>query len=298
MLYISFEQAWQVYLDAAARLPAFPAPVTLRRVGGLADVVADYDLVVFDAYGVLHVGGPAFPESLTALAALRASGTPLCVVTNDVTHEPHNVADRLRQRGYDIRDEEIISGRSLLPEILAPWAGRRTGVIASHPEDLQDRYPDLIPLTDEPATWTGVDSIVFVDSNFWEEAHQATFFAELRRQPRPMIVCNPDVGCPYTGRISAEPGYFAHLAAAEGLTEITFLGKPFLPVYQRVLAAYPQISPARMLMVGDSPHTDILGGRGAGMDCLLLDWGFLSGQDCTARFAEAGLFPNFVASSL
>lgn len=298
MLYISFEEAWSVYLNAASRLPSSPSTVTPRRVGGLADVVAGYDLVVFDAYGVLHIGGPAFPESLAAVAALRQQGTPLCVVTNDVTHEPHAVAERLRQRGYDIRDEEIVSGRSLLPEMLAPWSGRRTGVIASHPEDLQDRFPDLVPLTEDPETWRTVDSLVFVDTNFWNDRHAETFFTELRRQPRPMIVCNPDVGCPYGDRISAEPGYYAHLAAAEGLTDPVFLGKPFLPIYQRVLKAWPQISPDRMLMVGDSPHTDILGGRGAGMDCLLLEWGFLQGQESAARFAEAGLFPNFVARSL
>lgn len=300
MLYLPFEEAWDVYLRSHPRLPPAPAPVTPRRVSGLLEVVerGDIDLVVFDAYGVLHIGGEAFPESVAAFAVLRQRGIPVCVVTNDVTREPARVAEGLNRRGYDFAPEEIISGRSLLPEALAQGMGQgRLGVISSHPEEVLARFPDLVPLGWEAAPYDAVDGFVFIDVNDWDAARPPLLESAQKRRPRPMVVCNPDVACPYGNAISLEPGYMAHRIADATGASVTFLGKPFPEVYQRVLERFPQISPDRMLMVGDSPHTDILGGRGAGMRCLLLECGFLRGRDSLALFAESGLWPDFVAET-
>jgi ribonucleotide monophosphatase NagD (HAD superfamily) len=53
-----------------------------------------------------------------------------------------------------------------------------------------------------------------------------------------------------------------------------------------------------MLMVGDSPHTDILGARGVGMRCLLIEGGFLRQRDSAECFVQAGLWPDFVSAIL
>lgn len=300
MLYLSFADAWRTYLDAAPRLPAPPAPVTPRRVSGLVEAVehGGHRLVVFDAYGVLHTGGAAIPQALDAFAVLRRRGVPVCVVTNDVTHDPDHVAAGLARRGFDFSAAEVVSGRSLLPGILAAHGdGQGFGVVASHPEDVIARFPALRALPDDAAAYDAVDGFLFVDTNFWGEAHPALLEDSLVRRPRPLIVCNPDVGCPYRGRISAEPGYFAHRIAARAGIAPVFLGKPFPAVYQRVLDRFPDIPPAAMLMVGDSPHTDILGARGVGMDCLLVECGFLAGRDALADCAESGLWPDYVAGT-
>ncbi|GAA0588333.1 HAD-IIA family hydrolase [Caenispirillum bisanense] len=299
MLSVSFDDAWRVYLDARPRLPAFPPPVTPRRVSGLLEVVADFDLVVFDAYGVLHVGGDALPQGLAAFRALRQMGKRLCIVTNDVTRGPDGVCQGLNARGYDLTPEEVISGRSLLPAIMDARPPGAWGVIATHADDIAARFRDCRPLGQEAtaAEYGGVDGFLFVDNNFWTDAHPVLLETALAARPRPMIVCNPDVACPYKGFISLEPGYPAHVMAARGLTEVTFLGKPFRAVYDLVAQRFPDVPRDRMLMVGDSPHTDVLGARGAGMKVLLVEYGFLQGQDSLARCAEAGLLPDYVAEA-
>lgn len=300
MLYLSFADAWRTYLDAAPRLPTPPKPVEPRRVAGLIEAVerGGHRLVVFDAYGVLHIGGEAIPQALEAFGDLRRRGVPVCVVTNDVIHDPVHVAAGLARRGFDFAAEEVISGRSLLPGILAGHGdGQGFGVVASHPEDMIARFPALRALPDEADAYDAVDGFLFVDTNFWGEEHPALLEDSLVRRPRPLIVCNPDVGCPYLGRISAEPGYFAHRIAARAGIAPVFLGKPFPAVYQRVLERFPNIPPTAMLMVGDSPHTDILGARGAGMECLLVEYGFLAGRDALADCAESGLWPDYVAGT-
>lgn len=308
MIYIDFEQAWQVYLDAAPRLPVPPAPVEPQRVDRLADLLDQIDLVVFDAYGVLHEGDQAYAGAAGAIAAVRQAGKALCVLTNDVTHEAAQVAAGLQKRGLDIATAEAISGRDLLPsvveEVMQP--GQSFGLHATEPGPLLARWPTLRLLGDQLADYEGLDGVILVDTNSWQDRHAETFLTAMAGQDRALIVCNPDVGCPFRGQVSAEPGYYAHRAAAQaaasatgqGAAAVRFMGKPFPAIYNKVLARFADIPADRMLMVGDSPHTDILGARGMGMRCLLIEGGFLRGQNSLHRFAEAALWPDFVATLL
>jgi HAD superfamily hydrolase (TIGR01459 family) len=300
MIYIDFEQAWQVYLDATPRLPVAPVPVTPQRVETIADLLDQIDLVVFDAYGVLHEGDHAYAGVADAIAAVRQAGKALCVLTNDVTHEAAQVAAGLQKRGLDIASAEVISGRDLLPGVVEEMVQpeQRFGLHSTEPGPLLDRWPTLRLLGDQPADYEGLDGVILVDTNSWQDSHAETFLAAMAGQGRALIVCNPDVGCPYRGQVSAEPGYYAHLAAEQGAGPVRFMGKPFPAIYHKVLERFASIQPDRMLMVGDSPHTDILGARGVGMRCLLIEGGFLRGQNSLQRFAEAGLWPDFVASLL
>lgn len=154
------------------------------------------------------------------------------------------------------------------------------GVLATHDEDIAARFTDCVPMGHERApTLTdlnSVDGFLFVDTNYWTDVTPSLLEAALAERPRPMVVCNPDVACPYGDRISAEPGFYAHMLAARGLADVTFLGKPFRGVYDLVGQRFPNVARERMLMVGDSPHTDVLGARGAGMNVLLVECGFLA----------------------
>jgi len=305
MLSQGFAAAWETYLRAGPRLPPVPPPVAPRRVSGLAEVLdrGEIDVVVLDAYGVLHEGGPALPGAAEAIDVARARGQSLCVLTNDVTHEPAGVAQGLAARGLDIRPDEVVSGRSLLPRALARvGGGAGWGVIAIHPGEIVARHPDLTVL-DEPegqsdGAWDAFEGFVLVDVFHWNPADLAAFRAVLARRPRPLIVPNPDVTCPYEGRLTIEPGAVALAAAEAHGIDVDFLGKPFPAIYGLVKERFPAVDPARVLMVGDSPHTDILGARGIGFRCLLVESGLLKGQDVMARFAESGLWPDFVAPGI
>lgn len=302
MLFTDFADAWQVYLQAGRRLPAVPPAVTPQRVNGLADILDRYQVLAFDAYGVLHCGAQAFPQAVRAVALARQAGKAVCVLTNDVTREPAAVAAGLRQRGFDFAASEVISGRTLLPGVLQQvmHPGQMFGVISSVPEDVLTALPDfaLRPLGREPEPFDAVDGFLFIDNNHWEEGDDHRLEQALVQHPRPLIVCNPDVGCPFLGQMSAEPGYYAHRIADRCHVEPLFLGKPFPAVYHALCQRFPDVSPAQILMIGDSPHTDVLGSRSAGLDCLLVESGFLSGQDSLHCCQESGLWPHWIAASV
>jgi hypothetical protein len=84
--------------------------------------------------------------------------------------------------------------------------------------------------------------------------------------------------------LSREPGHYAHrLADATGV-EPPFFGKPFPAIFDmarsRIRAGVPD---NRVLMVGDTLHTDILGGQAAGFRTALFPgYGFFAGEDPSA----------------
>lgn len=211
MLFTSFEEVWDIYCRSAGRLPPYPAVISPKRVSGLADILEHYQVIAFDAYGVLHNGGDAFPTALKAVAEARRAGRALCVVTNDVTHQPERVAEGLRRRGFDFAPDEVVSGRTLLGPLLrrVQKPEQTFGLISSSPAEVCAALPEhrLQVLGRDLAAYDRVDGILFIDNNDWEQSDADIFSDSLTRIPRPLVVCNPDVGCPFWGKYRLSLGF-------------------------------------------------------------------------------------------
>ena len=74
-----------------------------------------------------------------------------------------------------------------------------------------------------------------------------------------------------------------------------FQGKPFAGIFDMALARLGNVAPERVLMVGDSLHTDILGGQAAGIrTALIAGYGFFEGHDVMPFIARSGIEPDFI----
>ena len=294
---LSFAEAWRAYRRAEARLPPKPPPVMPRRIAETADIAAAFDLILLDAWGVLNIGDAPIATAAHAVAGLRARGKRLLVLSNDGTREPETAAARHRRRGFDFSADEILPGIALLPDALAQLPAP-IGLIADPPAPYPAVTAPMLPLGDDPRAYDEVAGFLFLSSDHWSEARQALLEASLARRPRPLVVGNPDIVSPEPGGMALEPGLFAHrIAETVGIAPL-FCGKPFAPIYERVRARFPGIAPERVLCVGDTLHTDILGGRAMGFRALLVEDGFCRGQDASALAAECGIWPDFIAPRL
>jgi glycerol 3-phosphatase-2 len=297
--FLDFDLAWRAYLDAAPRLPAVPAPVVPRRIAAVAEIAEDFDLIVLDAWGVLNLGDAVIPTAPAAVADLRRRGKRLTVLSNDGGSDKAMSVAKHRRRGFDFAASEIIAGLDLLEEALADLPPlERLGLIADDPLP----YPDLIDrmtrLADRAADYDAVEGFVFLSSDTWSEARQKLLRASLARRARPLVVGNPDIVSPSPDEITIEPGYYAHRLAAELAIAPAFLGKPYAAIYRRLAERHPDVAPERVLCVGDTPQTDILGGRAAGYRTLLVEDGFCRGRDALALCRESGIWPDFIAPRL
>jgi glycerol-1-phosphatase len=296
---LTFADAWQAYRHAEPLLPPKPPPATPRRVAHVAAIAADFDLVALDAWGVLNLGETAIATAPAAVAGLRAASKRLVVLSNSGSRDAEISAARLRRFGFDFTAAEIITGLDLVPAALAALAlPPPVGVIAGAAATLPALAAGMVALGDDAAAYDRVSGIVFLSTGAWSEARQGLLAASLARRPRPLIVANPDIASPEPAGMEAEPGWYAQRIAAATGARIVRCGKPFPAIYQRMRARHPDVAPGRILCVGDTLHTDILGGRAAGCRTLLIEDGFVRGKDALALARESGIWPDFVAPRL
>ncbi|HKW55034.1 MAG TPA: HAD hydrolase-like protein [Stellaceae bacterium] len=296
---LTFADAWQAYRRAETLLPAKPPPVTPRRVGDVAAIADDFDVVALDAWGVLNLGETAIATAPEAVAGLRATGKRLAVLSNSGSRDAEISAARLNRLGFDFAAAEIITGLDLVPAALAALAlPAPVGFVAGSAAALPALTRGMLALGDDGADYDRVSGIVFLSTGAWSEARHALLQASLERRKRPLIVANPDIASPEPDGMEAEPGWYAQRIAAATGARVISCGKPFPAIYQRMRARHPDVAPERVLCVGDTLHTDILGGRAAGCRTLLIEDGFMRGADAPALARESGIWPDFVAPRL
>jgi ribonucleotide monophosphatase NagD (HAD superfamily) len=151
-------------------------------------------------------------------------------------------------------------------------------------------------LADDPAVYERAEGFLLIGSDDWTAARQAMLERSLRARARPALVGNPDLVAPREDGLSIEPGHFAHRLSDRTGIAPAFFGKPFRDVFDLALAHLsPPPDPAAVLMVGDTLHTDILGGRALGFaTALMTGFGALAGEDAAAAIAASGIVPDFV----
>ena len=288
--------AFDAYEAVRHRLPPASAlPRPSQHVETLAELADDFDVFLLDAFGVLNIGETAIPDTPGRVAALTAAGKRVLVVSNAAGFPHATLMAKYARLGYDFAPEDVITSRKTL---LAAMDGRRElrwGLMATPSAGLGDLEGlDLQYLEDDPAVHDAVDGVLMIGSAAWTEPRQALLEAALQKRPRPVLVGNPDIVAPRETGFSTEPGYFAHrLADRTGITP-EFFGKPFGNIFDLAFARLGAVDRTRVLMVGDSLHTDILGARTAGVaSALITGYGFFAGADAAAAAAQSGIAPDY-----
>lgn len=287
------DRAFDAYLAAAHRLPPARHPATPRLVRGLVEAAEGFDAVLLDAYGVLNVGETAIPGAAEAVAALRAAGRRVMVVSNSAAYPKAVMLDRFARMGLTFAEDEVTTSREALLARVAALPGRLWGAMIGA---AGAEFADAIPLRDDPRDYDRAEGFLLIGSDAWSERRHALLEASLRSAPRPVLVGNPDIVAPRETGLSLEPGHYAHRLADAGLARPEFLGKPFGGIFDLALSRIgSDPDRARILMVGDTLHTDVLGGAAMGLATALV-----TGRGASARaraqnaMAASGIVPDLM----
>ena len=249
------------------------------------------------------VGGPVGSGKTALLKQLCTAlrdHYDIAVVTNDASSSAEAILARHRKRGFDFDNNNLISSQQFIAPLMHEHADiTHWGAMA--PSDWPFHVlPDTVePLGADRALYDRVDGFLLIDSENWSDQQQEMLEQSLAANPRPILVGNPDICAPMGDFLSVESGYFAHLAADACGVMPQCVGKPYHHVFEEVLRRHPDVSRDRVLMVGDTVHTDVLGGLASGIKTLLVhQGGFLDGQDIESVFAKSGLRPHFCARAI
>ncbi|PHP26381.1 HAD-IIA family hydrolase [Limimaricola cinnabarinus] len=289
--------AFDAYLAIRHRLPDAPPGAGFGRAPDLGAIADPFDVILFDAYGVLNVGETPILGAARRIAALRERGKRVMVVSNSAGYPKQVMMRRWERLGFDFTPGEVVTSREALLARLARAPRRRWGVMLGPGHGLREfEEIDAHLLLDDAAAYEAAEGFLLVGSDGWSVERQRLLTASLRARPRPVLVGNPDLVAPRETGLSLEPGHFAHAMADAGLCTPEFCGKPFRAIFDLALSRLePAPEPERVLMVGDTLHTDILGARAMGFaSALVTDHGPLAGADIVAAIDRSGIMPDFV----
>lgn len=293
--------AFARYEAVRSRLPTADfAGVETRRAADLAAIAEHYDAFVLDGFGVLNVGLTAIPGAVERMAELARMGKRLVVLTNGATQPLAAAAAKYDRMGFSFPPADIVSSRAAAAAALERHApGHVLWGVAGSAAATMDGIDAATTLLDADAdTFVRVDAFLLLSSAEWSPARHAVLCDALQARPRPVVCANPDVVAPFVDGFSLEPGHFAHDLADRGLAEPVHYGKPFPLAHEMALAKLEGIDPARIAMVGDTLHTDVLGGRAAGMGTVLVaGHGLFRGHDPMAFVEASGIWPDWIVET-
>jgi glycerol-1-phosphatase len=286
--------AFDRYESVRARLPQATFPQTSIRVRDLSDIAGRYDAFILDAFGVLNVGTTPIPGAVARMAQLRAMGKRLIVLTNAASYTRAEAMAKYRALGFDFTADEVVSSRDAAVARLP--SGLRWAAVAAAGDTFADIPAQVDDLIDDPDALSRAGGILFLSSVRWWPDRQARLTAALRDHPRLVIIANPDIVAPREDGLTVEPGAYGHdLTDATGIA-CRYFGKPFPDAYDDALARLPGIPRDRIAMVGDTLHTDVLGGRAAGIGSVLITGhGLFAGRDTAPYIARSGIVPDVIA---
>ena len=246
-----------------------PPPV-LRHAG---ELLARYDVLFCDVWGVLHDGNRAFAEACDALLRFRAGGGVVILVSNaPVPSERVAVMLDARAVPRQAWDAIIASGEIALRHI-AEKGYERIFCIGPAERDratFERLAARLTPLEDAQAILcTGLNDDL---TETPEDYRGLLMRARARRLP--LVCANPDLVVDVGGRQFICAGAIADLyERMDG--EVFWAGKPHANAYDTAQAAAEGVRGAavdrkRILAIGDSLRTDLKGAEAAGIDAIFI----------------------------
>lgn len=280
----------------------------MTKISSFEKVIQQYDAIFFDAFGVLKNYNGLIEGVAETIYKLHNDQKQIFILTNDSSRSPFELAKRYQQQGIDlITEENMISSGMLAREYLQLKI--KKGTIAYLGTKNSAHYVEnlglpTLPISEvQPENFSDISALVLLDEEgFNWESDLSKSINLLRHKNIPVVVANTDRTYPVSNnQINIAIGGIANmLEDIVGKRFIRF-GKPDVPLFiyaYEKLSAIKSIPKDKILMVGDTLHTDILGGNKFGIHTALV----LSGNTLPDQYHflinSSGIIPDYVCHSV
>ena len=280
----------------------------MTKISSFEKVIQQYDAIFFDAFGVLKNYNGLIEGVAETIYKLHNDQKQIFILTNDSSRSPFELAKRYQQQGIDlITEENMISSGMLAREYLQLKI--KKGTIAYLGTKNSAHYVENLGLPTLPISevqsenFSDISALVLLDEEgFNWESDLSKSINLLRHKNIPVVVANTDRTYPVSNnQINIAIGGIANmLEDIVGKRFIRF-GKPDVPLFiyaYEKLSSIKSIPKDKILMVGDTLHTDILGGNKFGIHTALV----LSGNTLPDQYHflinSSGIIPDYVCHSV
>lgn len=275
----------------------------------ISQTLNDYDLFLFDLWGVVVENDKLYPGVVKSINSILKQKKGIFV--SNAPRPSFTMKNRLQNWGFEnIATDMILTSGDIAREVMSEKAyklGQKRLKIYHLGDNKND---DILREFDHIITNDYKDADIFLLSIHRDETENIREFdsllANVAKQASLLKICaNPDISIPKEGTTRYCAGYFAQIIEKNG-GEVVYTGKPKNIIYQHVFKRVNTIPKSRILMIGDTFETDILGARNAGIDSALV----LTGntykyhhmhksidhkvEALNKKASEIGIFPTFI----
>lgn len=250
-----------------------------------------YDVFCFDGYGTLYNRGSfVYPGALEMFSALRKANKLVRLITNAASDVDSVLAADACKRGFVFSEVETISSGSLLKDLAKEL---REGAAGVSPLELGELYyigreTGKHVLEESGIRAVAIDEyprepVVAISSAKETPETYARAVEILKRPGAVLLVLNSDAWAPkIDGTREPVSGALCERLRRDSMCETNggvgcktyYLGKPFPAIWKKTRDSLPKElfggREPRVLMIGDTLGTDVLGARIAGFDSALL----------------------------
>ena len=271
-------------------------------------VVKNFKAVFLDSYGVIKNYNGLIDGVQETIDYIRSENIVVRILTNDASRSRTQQAESFYNAGLrGLQKEEIITSGMMAKHFLEQkilagkiaYLGTENSahyILQSGLEHIAVRDIDLDDLD-------AIGAFVFLDDEGFDWNTDISKTVNLLRHKNiPVIVANSDKLYPVSKRhVSIATGGIAQLVESMLSKKFIHFGKPDSQMF---MYAFEQLNKTGsynkkdILMVGDTLHTDILGGNKFGLKTTLVLSGNTEIENAEMQINSTGIIPDFICKSI
>lgn len=279
------------------------------EITNIKDILTDFKAIFFDSYGVLKNHRGLIPGVQYTLDYLKEVEIPFRILTNDASRSQKAQADKFSDLGIKgIAAADIVTSGMMASQYLKHKV--ESGLIAyigtsEAAKAILDERISAIPISEldfEKAK--DIVAIVFLDDEGYDWRNTINHTINLlRRVNVPVIIANTDQIYPVAQNdVSLATGGIAQLAENVVRRKFIKFGKPDSQMFNYAFNDLNQkgynLQRSDVLMVGDTLHTDILGGNKFGAKTALVLTGNTTERNAQMLIQSTGVIPDYICKSI
>ena len=275
-----------------------------HKVNSIMDIADEFDAFILDSFGVLNVGGEIINGVFEAIQELEKKNKILIILTNGASYPTFKKVNLFQSWGLPLNETNVISSRDLLKLYLSKNQEKIWGVIGSPNSDLSELGVNGYILGPKMDFSKECEGFIYLGCEFWNDNNQTILENYINNKKTTILVGNPDIIAPQNKGFSLEPGFWSLKFKKFKNIKIEYFGKPHLDIYKMAInqifkIANRRIDLNRIVMIGDSLHTDILGGLSSQISTVLVtEHGLFKDYDYMNAIKKTKISPDWIIPSL
>ncbi len=235
-------------------------------------IIENKKLLIFDIEGVLiqDIERPkTYTDAEGLIGHLKEQGYKVATLTNVGRKSRNHIYKVLKSTGHEFELKEIYSASYCTALYVKQHYPNSRNYIISEGGVIED----FLSLELDISWENGVDNVIFgADRNI--DYYRLNYATRKVLEGARLIGVSGTTG--YTGKYLSDEGFYlgegALILAIEAATgkKATIIGKPREEIFKVILQDL-SIDPSEVLMIGDNPYSDVLGGNSVGLQTLLID---------------------------